>query len=178
MTLKKCPACGKFIDVDPTIKEDKCPLSDCKTPYVVHHRLSGFTIEPIFNPDKLSDQLLEFIYENPCTCAVEISQCMRKPTSTVRAHLKKLDATGLIIISTKKKTKLVRCSEKYVYPEKPVKISSTEICVECGKPAQKRGKCQACVSREKEIYRRFKELSAEAERNINALQRNKNAVTA
>lgn len=183
---KYCPECNHRFWVDPSNREGIC--KKCETPYTVNPALSdtdrtrgGFTIKPLFKENDAINRVLSYVYGHPGTYAIDISCRLKIPISSVRGYIRKLSSENLIVVVRKKGTLYVSCTENYIPQEKEEESKKVGVCVECGKSKlisnMKKGKCLGCIEKQKEIYKRFKELNYEAERNINAMQRNKNAVT-
>jgi hypothetical protein len=183
-TKKSCPSCYHRFTVDPVILQSICP--ECDTAYRVRPALSdtprtrgGFTICLLYG-DAFHFKLLDFIFENPRTSAHDCSMKFKKSRSKIRGNVRQLEAEDLVIIDRSGKPHRYSCSEFYVPYEKLAESKNEKICVLCGKKTttSKKGKCQDCISQQKLIYVRFKELNRIAEDNINAMQRCKNSVTA
>jgi len=178
---KYCPSCNHRFLVDPSIREDTCP--SCGVTYRVNPTLrdtdrtrGGFTLELLYG-DILRYKLLDFIFENPRTCADECSMHFKKAQSTIRSYIRMFEAEYLVVVDRSRKIHRYSCSEFYKPTEKELEDTQEKTCVFCGRTTTKlqKGKCEYCITQQKLILDRFNRLSAEAERNINAQQRCKNS---
>lgn len=182
---KYCPSCKHRFLVDPSIRENNCP--GCGVTYYVNPALSdtemsrgGFTIRLLNKENERINNILAYVYEHPSACSFDIAYRLKIPISTVRGYIRKLKAENLLVVKRRSRVLYVICSELYIPHENELEAQEEETCVFCGKKTRilKKGKCESCIAQQKLIYERFRDLSREAEKNINLQQRNKNAVTA
>lgn len=183
-TDKYCPSCNSRFLVDPSIPVNSCP--SCGSAFKVNPALrdtdrtrGGFTIELLYG-DVLRYKLLDFIFENPRTCADDCAMKFKRAPSSIRAYIKTFEAEDLVVVDRSRKIHRYSCSKYYKPTEKELEATQEKICVFCGKHTHvlKKGKCESCIAQQKLIYERFRELNRAAEASINERQRCKNAVTA
>ena len=180
---KYCPSCNRRFTVNPNIREDSCP--SCGVTYRVNQALrdtkrtrGGFTIELIYG-DIIRNSLLDYIFLNPATCANDCSIELKRAPGTIRAYVKILVEEDLVVVDKRTIPHRYYCSEYYIPTKEEKEAREVKTCVFCGKNTLtlKKGKCESCIAQHALIRERFNQLNAEAEKNINVLQRCKNAVT-